>query len=52
MGSVLYTLAPLVGALVTIMSGVNSRFAGIVGNLVAILVIHGRGSLLSPWRSW
>ena len=43
MGSVLYTLAPLVGALVTIMSGVNSRFAGIVGNLVAILVIHAAG---------
>jgi transporter family-2 protein len=33
-------LAPLVGALVTLMLGVNSRFSGLVGNLVATLVIH------------
>lgn len=33
-------LAPLVGALVTLMLGVNSRFSGVVGNLVATLVIH------------
>jgi transporter family-2 protein len=36
----MYVFAPLVGALITVMSGVNSRFAGIVGNLVAMLVIH------------
>lgn len=33
-------LVPLIGALITLMSGVNSRLAGIVGNLVATLVIH------------
>jgi transporter family-2 protein len=33
-------LAPLVGALVTLMLGVNSRFSWLVGNLVATLVIH------------
>ncbi len=33
-------LAPLVGALITLMNGVNSRFSGGVGNLVSILVIH------------
>jgi transporter family-2 protein len=36
-------LAPLVGALVTIMLGVNSRFSGLVGNVVATLVIHVAG---------
>ncbi len=34
---------PLVGALITVMSGVNSRFAGLVGNLTATLVIHVAG---------
>ncbi len=33
-------VVPLVGALITLMSGVNSRLAGHVGNLVAIVVIH------------
>jgi transporter family-2 protein len=33
-------LAPLVGALITVMNGVNSRFASGVGTLVASLVIH------------
>lgn len=36
-------LAPLVGALVTLMLGVNSRFSGLVGNVVATLVIHVAG---------
>jgi transporter family-2 protein len=39
----MYVFAPFVGALVTVMSGVNSRFAGIVGTLVATLVIHISG---------
>ena len=33
-------LAPLIGVLITFMSAVNSRLSGIVGNLVAALVIH------------
>jgi transporter family-2 protein len=33
-------LVPLIGALITLMSGVNSRLSGIAGNLVAVLVIH------------
>jgi transporter family-2 protein len=36
-------LAPLVGALVTVMNGVNSRFSSSVGNLVSTLVIHIAG---------
>jgi transporter family-2 protein len=36
-------LAPLVGALVTLMLGVNSRLSLLVGNLVATLVIHAVG---------
>ncbi len=32
--------APLVGALITLMNGVNSRFAGYAGSLVSTLVIH------------
>ncbi|MFI5369025.1 MAG: DMT family transporter [Spirochaetia bacterium] len=34
---------PLIGALITFMSGVNSRLSGITGNLVAVLVIHAAG---------
>jgi len=37
---VFYALAPLVGILITLMNSVNSRFAGLVGTLVATLVIH------------
>ncbi|HET7838783.1 MAG TPA: DMT family transporter [Rectinemataceae bacterium] len=36
-------IAPLVGALITLMYGVNSRFSGQVGNPVATLVIHLAG---------
>ncbi len=36
-------LAALVGALITLMYGVNSRFAGIAGPVVATLVIHVSG---------
>ncbi len=36
-------LAPLVGALVTIMSGINSRFSEIAEPVVAVLVIHATG---------
>ena len=36
-------LAPLVGALVTIMSGINSRLSEIVEPVVAVLVVHGTG---------
>jgi transporter family-2 protein len=36
-------LAPLIGALVTIMSGINSRFSEIAGPVVAVLVIHATG---------
>jgi bacterial/archaeal transporter family-2 protein len=36
-------LTPLVGALVTVMNGVNSRFSSSVGNLVSTLVIHIAG---------
>lgn len=36
-------LAPLVGALITLMNGVNSRFSGYVGYLVSTLVIHLAG---------
>jgi transporter family-2 protein len=36
-------LAPLVGAVITLMSSVNSRFSAIVGNLVATAVIHAAG---------
>lgn len=36
-------LAPLVGSLITLMNGLNSRFAEIVGALVACLVIHLAG---------
>jgi transporter family-2 protein len=35
--------APLVGALITIMNGVNSGFSEITGNVVAVLVIHLAG---------
>ena len=42
--SFLYSaLAPLVGAVITLMSSVNSRFSAIVGNLVATAVIHAAG---------
>ncbi|GAB1456739.1 MAG: DMT family transporter [Spirochaetia bacterium] len=34
------TIAPLIGALVTIMSGINSRFSEIAGPVVAVLIIH------------
>lgn len=34
---------PLIGALITLMSGVNSRFSGMVGSVVATLVIHVAG---------
>jgi transporter family-2 protein len=36
-------VVPGVGALITLMSGVNARFAGIAGNLAATLVIHIAG---------
>ena len=36
-------IAPLVGALVTIMSGINSRLSELVGPVVAVLVIHAVG---------
>jgi transporter family-2 protein len=36
-------LMPLIGALITLMSAVNSRLAGITGSLVATLVIHMAG---------
>jgi len=36
-------LAPLVGALVTIMSGINSRLSELVDPVVAVLVIHAVG---------
>jgi len=36
-------LAPLVGALITIMNGLNSRLSAITGNLVAALAIHIAG---------
>jgi bacterial/archaeal transporter family-2 protein len=36
----LYAAAPLVGALITLMNGVNSRLSNRVGYLVAALVIH------------
>ena len=40
----MYSLSvPLIGALITFMSGVNSRLSGITGNLVAVLVIHAAG---------
>jgi bacterial/archaeal transporter family-2 protein len=35
--------APLVGAVITLMTTVNSRFSAVVGNLVATLVIHVAG---------
>jgi bacterial/archaeal transporter family-2 protein len=38
-------LAPLIGALITLMSGVNSRFSAVVGTLTATLVIHIAGLL-------
>jgi transporter family-2 protein len=38
-----YLLAPLVGALITIMNGVNSRLSGIIGYIVAVPVIHVAG---------
>lgn len=34
------TIAPLIGALVTIMSGINSRFSELAGPVIAVLVIH------------
>jgi bacterial/archaeal transporter family-2 protein len=39
-------LAPLVGAVITLMNGINSRFAGFVGYIVASLVIHIVGLVL------
>ncbi|HWR12175.1 MAG TPA: DMT family transporter [Rectinemataceae bacterium] len=36
-------LAPLVGALITLMNGLNSRLSAITGNLVAALAIHVAG---------
>ena len=39
-------LAPLVGAVITLMNGINSRFAGFVGYIVASLVIHVVGLVL------
>ena len=33
-------LAPLIGAVITIMNDVNSRFSGLVGTLTSTLVIH------------
>ena len=33
-------LAPFIGALITLMYGVNSRFSALAGNLVSTLVIH------------
>jgi transporter family-2 protein len=33
-------LAPLIGAVITIMNLLNSRFSGLVGTLIATLVIH------------
>lgn len=36
-------LLPLVGALITVMSGLNSRLAAAVGTLIATLVIHAAG---------
>jgi transporter family-2 protein len=38
-------LVPFIGALITLMSGVNSRLAGQVGNFAATLVIHAVGLL-------
>jgi len=38
--------APLVGALVTLMTRVNSRLAAAVGGVVAVLVIHAVGLLV------
>jgi transporter family-2 protein len=38
-----YLLAPLVGALITIMSGINSRFSEAVGYLLAAPIIHVAG---------
>lgn len=38
-------LAPLVGALVTIMSGINSRLSELVEPVVAVLVVHCTGLL-------
>jgi bacterial/archaeal transporter family-2 protein len=35
--------APLVGALITVMNGVNSGFSEITGNVIAVLVIHLAG---------
>ena len=40
LGAMYTVLAPLVGALITFMNGVNSRFSGQTGILVASLVIH------------
>jgi len=36
-------LAPLVGALITLMNGLNSRFSAIAGSLAAVLFIHLAG---------
>jgi bacterial/archaeal transporter family-2 protein len=38
-----YILAPLVGALITLMNGVNSRFSQAVGYLLAVPAIHVAG---------
>ena len=38
-----YALAALLGGLITLMYGVNSRFSGIAGALVSIVVIHLSG---------
>lgn len=35
--------APLVGILITVMNWLNSRFSGVVGNAIAVLVIHISG---------
>ncbi len=42
-GRLLGVIVPLIGALVTVMSGLNSRLAGMVGSTVATLVIHVAG---------
>jgi len=38
-----YILAPIVGALITLMNGLNSRLSGAVGYLIAVPVIHVAG---------
>jgi bacterial/archaeal transporter family-2 protein len=40
---IFYVLAPLVGAVITLMSSVNSRLSQAAGNLAATLVIHAAG---------